>query len=212
MPAARLIVIRHGETAWNLEGRYQGHLDSSLTVLGLAQAGALARRLVSEPSGALYSSDLGRARKTAEIIAAKTGQNIRFDARLRERHLGIFQGLSKPEIKQNFPEERRLFKTAGPAYVVPGGESARQAAARMLECLGEVASQHAGETVVVIAHGGTVTALLTHTLGLPLDAPRRFERPNASWNVFSCNAGQWLLETWGDVSHLNAAETNAVRD
>ena len=85
---------------------------------------------------------------------------------------------------------------------MPGGESARQASERMMACFDELARRHAGETIAVIGHGGTVTALFRHTLGLALDAARRFERPNATWNVFACDAGKWVLETWGDVSHL----------
>jgi probable phosphoglycerate mutase len=202
MTDARLIVVRHGETAWNLESRYQGHLDSPLTALGVAQAGLLGRRLAEEQTRALYSSDLGRARQTAEIIAARTGQDIRFDPRLRERHLGIFQGLSKEEVKVRFPEERRLFKTSGPDYVVPEGESVQQLSERIMACFDELARRHAGETITVVGHGGTIASLMHHTLGLAFGAGRRFKRANASWNVFGCSSGQWWLDTWGDVSHL----------
>jgi probable phosphoglycerate mutase len=210
MTAARLIVIRHGETSWNAEGRYQGHLDSPLTALGLAQAHAIARRLVDEKATALYSSDLVRARKTAEIIGTMIGLEVRLEPRLREQHLGVFQGLSKEEVKQKFPDERRQFKTNDPNYLLPGGESARQAFDRMMACFEELACRHAGETAVIVGHGGTVTALLRHTLNLSLDAGRRFRRPNAGWNVFACDAGRWVLETWGDLSHLAVNDGGAA--
>jgi len=202
MTPTLIILLRHGETTWNVEGRYQGHLDSPLTPRGESQARALARRLAGVKFGALCSSDLGRASRTAAIIAQATGHEVRLDARLRERHLGIFQGLLKSEIKQKLPDEYRLFKTAGPDHAVPGGESTRQSAQRSIACLEELARCHAGETIVVVAHGGTISALLRHTLGIPLGTPRRFERFNASWNVFTWDDGKWRLETWGDLSHL----------
>jgi probable phosphoglycerate mutase len=202
MEPSRILILRHGETTWNVEGRYQGHLDSPLTPRGEAQADALARRLTGVNFAALYSSDLGRASRTAGIIAQATGHEFRPDPRLREQHLGIFQGLLKSEIKQKLADEYRLFKTAGPDHAMPGGESARQSAERSLACLEELARRHSGETMVVVAHGGTISALLRHTLGIPLGTPRRFERFNASWNVFTWNDGKWRLATWGDVSHL----------
>jgi probable phosphoglycerate mutase len=202
----RVILLRHGETTWNIEGRYQGQLDSPLTPVGIAQAQALARRFAGAKFTALYSSDLGRALETATCIAKTSGHEVRADARLRERHLGIFQNLLKADLKQKFSEQYRLFKSGGPDYVIPQGESGRQAAERSNACLEELARRHAGETIVVVAHGGTISALLRHTLGIPLGTPRRFGRRNASWNVFLWDDGKWFLETWGDVSHLEGLE------
>ncbi len=202
MKATRIILLRHGETVWNLEGRYQGQLDSPLTPVGEAQARGLAQRLAGGKFAALYTSDLGRARHTAAFIAESSGHEPRVEARLRERHLGIFQNLRKAELKEKFPDEYRLCKSGGPDHVIPHGESTRQAADRTNTCLEELARRHCGETIVVVTHGGTISALLRHTLGIPLEAPRRFERSNASWNVFMFSDDRWLLETWGDVSHL----------
>ena len=205
MASTRVILLRHGETAWNLEGRYQGQFDSPLTPSGLAQARALANRLAGVKFAALYSSDLGRARQTAECISKSTGHEVHDDPRLRERHLGIFQNLLKAELKQKFSDDYRLFKSGGPDYVIAQGESARQAADRNNACLEELARRHPDETIVVVAHGGTISALLRHTLDIPLGTPRRFERFNASWNVFRFDDGKWFLETWGDVSHLGVS-------
>ena len=202
MATTRFIILRHGETVWNREDRYQGHLDSPLTVAGLAQARALAQRLQGCRFSALYSSDLGRARQTAQLIADQTGHRLQLDPRLRERHLGWFQGLIKAEIRQKFPDEYRLFKSGNPDYVVPGGESGRERFACVLACLEELALRHGGERLVVVTHGGVLGALVRHTLGLPLQAPRRFSRFNGSWNLFSFERGNWFLDTWGDVSHL----------
>ena len=202
MACTRVILIRHGATTWNLEGRYQGQLDSPLTPSGFAQARALSNRLAGVKFAALYSSDLGRARQTAQCIAESSSHEVRTDTRLRERHLGIFQSLLKVEMKQKFPDEYRLFKSGGPDCVIPQGESGRQSAERSNACLEELARRHSDETIVVVAHGGTLSALLRRALGIPFESPRRFEQFNGSWNVFRFDDGKWFLDTWGDVSHL----------
>jgi len=203
MIRTQIIIVRHGQTQWNIRKIRQGHLDSELTDKGVAQARALGQRLARESFTALYSSDLGRALHTARMIAAVTGHEIVTDERLRERHLGVFQGLSGDEIKDKHPEEYRLHRTLGPEYVIPGGESVRQQVARNVDCLDEIALKHPGEKVVVVTHGGVVSGLFRHALNIPLDAPRRFEFVNAGLNVFAYEEGYWILRTWGDVSHLD---------
>lgn len=202
MQRTQLIIVRHGQTEWNIKGIRQGHLDSPLTGRGLAQAKALGQRLAREKFSVLYSSDLGRAIETAQEIVSVTGHQIVTDARLRERHLGIFQGLNADEINERYPEERRLLRTSGPGYVIPGGESMIQQVERNVAFLDSLAVRHAGETIVVVTHGGVVSGFFRHTLAIPLDAPRRFEFVNAGLNVFAHEDGNWLLLTWGDVSHL----------
>jgi probable phosphoglycerate mutase len=202
MVRTQVIIVRHGQTQWNIRKIRQGHLDSELTDKGVVQARALAQRLARESFTALYSSDLGRAMHTARMIMAVTGHEIITDVRLRERHLGIFQGLSGEEIKDKHPEEHRLHRTLGPDYVIPGGESVRQQVARNVGCLDEIAVKHLGEKVVVVTHGGVVSGLFRHVLDIPLEAPRRFEFVNAGLNVFAYENGNWILRTWGDVSHL----------
>jgi 2,3-bisphosphoglycerate-dependent phosphoglycerate mutase len=202
MERAQLIMIRHGQTQWNLAGIRQGHLDSPLTDRGVGQAKALGRRLAHERFSTLYSSDLGRAVDTAKKISELTGHDIITDARLRERHLGIFQGLSSEEIKEKYPEEYRLHRTMGPHYVIPGGESVHQQVERNVGCLTEIAKRHSGETIVVVTHGGVLSGFFRHTLSIPLGAPRRFEFVNAGLNVFAYVDGEWFLQTWGDISHL----------
>lgn len=202
MQRTQLIIVRHGQTEWNIKGIRQGHLDSQLTAKGLLQANALGERLARERFSALYSSDLGRAVQTAKAITERTGHAIVTDARLRERHLGIFQGLDSVEIGERYPEERRLLRTQGPDYVIPQGESMRQQVERNVACFNELAQMHVGETIVVVTHGGVVSGFFRHTLAIPLDAPRRFEFVNAGLNVFVHDEGNWMLLTWGDVSHL----------
>lgn len=202
MDKTQLIVVRHGETQWNLEGRRQGHLDSPLTARGIAQAESLARRLKNYSFNGLYSSDLGRAYRTAEIISRATGHRINVDERLRERNLGIFQGLTGEEFRQAHPDAYQTLRARGPDYVIPGGESMRQQVERNIRCLEEIAGRHLGETVVVVTHGGVLSGLFRHTLAIPLEAPPRFQFTNGSLNIFTYQEGSWMLRTWGDSGHL----------
>lgn len=200
----RIVIVRHGETAWNLTGQIQGHLDSPLTDKGLAQARAVAARLRQETFQALYCSDLGRARKTAEIIADATGHVVRADPRLRERHAGVLHGLTEAEMQERHPEALRIYRGNDPEARIPGGESLCDCQRRVVTCLETLAAERPTADMVVVAHGGTLNAIVRHVLGIPLTAPRRFRLFNGSLNVFSRAPGQWRLDTWGDVAHLQA--------
>jgi len=202
MESTQLLVVRHGETTWNIQGRLQGHLDSDLTETGIAQAHALGERLREESFSALYSSDLGRAYRTAEIVAEKTGHEILPDPSLRERHLGIFQRLTWKEVERAYPEELAAYRTRGPDYVIPEGESVRGYTHRGVVGLEQIARRHPGETVLIVTHGGVLSGLFRHTLGIPLDAPRCFTLWNTSLNVFFYEDERWKLGTWGDITHL----------
>jgi probable phosphoglycerate mutase len=204
MESTHVIVIRHGQTTWNTERRFQGHHDSPLTQKGISQAEALARRLAHERFSALYSSDLGRATRTAQIIAHATGHDVVVDPRLRERGLGLFQGLKSAEIQAAYPQEYERYRNREMDYTVPAGESLRQQVERNLACLEELAKNHAGQTIVVVTHGGVLNVMFRHTLSIPFATARRFEFLNSSLNVFVFAEGRWTLRTWGDISHLAA--------
>ncbi|NVJ25895.1 histidine phosphatase family protein [Myxococcus sp. AM011] len=197
-----LILLRHGETEWNALGLLQGHRDSPLSAEGLRQADALAARLSTLSFTALYSSDLGRALQTARRIAAKTGHEVHADARLRERGLGILEGLTREEANQRHPEIFGPYATNAPDYVVPGGESTSQRLGYAVECLEEVGSRHPGERVVVVTHGGVLSSFFRHSLGIPPNTPRAFSVLNACWNQFDYHQGAFRLVTWGDITHL----------
>jgi probable phosphoglycerate mutase len=203
MPCTRFIIIRHGETEWNAVNREMGQLDSPLTAQGLNQAERLADRLLACRFDALYSSDLGRAVQTAKVITRKCSCEVAFDVRLRERHMGIFQGHTPAESEAQFPEERAAYQKKDANYVIPGGESAAQRLQRTVACLDELFRRHPGETIVVITHGGILMGFFEYVLGILHGAGARFRRPNAAWNVFERDERGWVLETWGDVSHLS---------
>jgi 2,3-bisphosphoglycerate-dependent phosphoglycerate mutase len=196
------IVVRHGETAWNAQGRIQGHLDSPLNEEGLAQALLLSDRLAREPFSQLYSSDLGRALQTVQPIADHTGHRVLTDARLRERNLGVFQGLTGAECEHRFPEHYARFRERDPDHVIPGGESARQVYERVTAAFTALAREQAGARVVVVTHGGVLDALYRFVQGMPLEQPRAFPIFNASLNAVRCDGAHWSIERWGDISHL----------
>jgi 2,3-bisphosphoglycerate-dependent phosphoglycerate mutase len=197
-----LILLRHGETEWNAQGRLQGHLDSRLSPEGLRQADALAARLATVPIQALYSSDLGRAVETARRIAARTGHTVVPDARLRERSLGILEGLTWAEARQRHAAAVAAYEAGAPDDVIPGGESLSQRLRHTLGCLEELAVHHRGGRVAVVSHGGVLALLFRHCLGIPFQTPRAFSVLNACWNQFDVHEGRLRLVTWGDVSHL----------
>lgn len=194
--------MRHGETIWNEEGLIQGHLDTDLSPTGIRQAKAIAERLVEDKVTAIYSSDLKRSYETAEYLAVITGHKIITDIRLRERSLGIFEGISMDEVKRKYPDEFNLYKTAGPDHVVPEGESRRQQFERAIECIKEIAEHNTGGRVVIVTHGGVLNGIFRYVLDIPMAVPTRFKLFNASINTFFVEDGTWLLGTWGDVTHL----------
>jgi probable phosphoglycerate mutase len=204
------MLARHAETAWNVEGRQQGHLDSPLTPRGVAQATGLARRLARTGVNAIYSSDLGRARHTAEIIAMHTGNVVRLDERLREQDLGIFSGLTKAEIQRRHPTEFASYHREGPGYVIPGGESAAHRAGLAVQCLEELVPAHPGGKIVVVAHDGVVRAFLAHIQRQAGAKARRVKSSNAGLSIFALAPGQWHVEALNDVRHLDGSGSSIV--
>jgi probable phosphoglycerate mutase len=198
----QLILIRHGETLWNTERRMQGHRDSPLTERGLWQARQLGVRLKTQSFSALYSSDLPRARHTAEHIAGATGHAIVTDPRLRERHFGVFEGLTQAEMQASDPAAYARFMSRDPQYAVPGGESPAAFFARCRAALEELAARHAGETIAVVTHGLVLDCAYRAASGLALEAQRPVPLVNASLNWFNCGQQGWCAGRWGDADHL----------
>lgn len=204
-PDTHIIAIRHGETEWNREGRFQGHLNSALNQEGLAQAQALGERLRAERFDLLLCSDLGRALQTASAIAMHTGHEIVVEPHLRERRMGIFQGLTPAEAQARHPDEYARFRGHDPDYVIPGGESMRQFFERSVACFSELAARHAGLTLAAVTHGGVLAMLYRHARSMPLEAARNFPLHNSGVNRFRHRLGAWELQSWGDITHLEDA-------
>jgi probable phosphoglycerate mutase len=203
----RLIAIRHGETEWNIQSREMGQLDSALTVRGIQQAQAIARRLSRCRFDALYCSDLARALRTAQIISSETRVDPVIDPGLRERNMGIFQGLTKAEMSEQFPLEYSEYRRVGQTFRIPQGESGQDRLARSIRVLTEIATRHIDQTVVVVTHGGFLMGFLEHVLGMTSGNGWRFRRQNAAFNCFEYLDGKWSLQTWNDTSHLGDLES-----
>ena len=204
-----ILLIRHGETLWNQQRRMQGQNDSPLTPNGLEQARKLARRLKDVAFTALYSSDLGRAHQTARCIADATGHDVIADQGLRERHFGIFEGLTNAEIQTRHPKDYVLFAKRDPDYAMPGGESAAQFRKRVVQTLEAIAGRHRGETITVVTHGLVLDALYRTACGMTYEMPRGFPLVNCSVNTFRHGPGGWLALAVCDVGHL--AEEDVTR-
>ena len=202
----RICLVRHGETAWNAERRLQGHIDIPLNDIGLAQARATAASLTNQSFEAAYASDLLRARQTADAIAARCTLQPAIDARLRERHYGVFQALTYDEARARFPEDYQHFESRDPEFVFPGGgESLRQFAARIHEALHDIATRHQGGTVLVVTHGGVLDVAHRLATGKPLETPRDFTSPNAALNWIERDGVDWRLIAWAEQRHLKSA-------
>jgi len=200
---AQLILVRHGETDWNREGRIQGYrADSPLTSTGQAQARQLAARLASEQIQALHSSDAGRARQTVAPIAAAVDLEVIYDPALRERNYGVFEGRTYKEIELEFPDAYLKFRSRDPDYAPPGGESGAQFRDRIVAALERVAAGTAGRRAAVVTHGGVLGIAYRHVTGMRLDSKRDYSLHNASINRIAYAGGRWSLEVWGDVAHL----------
>ncbi len=161
----RILLIRHGQTDWNLAGRWQGHLDVALNETGLEQAHALADYLRGRPIRAVYSSDLMRAHATAAIIAEPLKLSVQDDPRWRELNLGVFQGLTTGEISAKYPDESRQFHENYLDYAVPTGETRRAMQARAYAAYREIIAREAGPEIAVVSHGGAIRVLLLKLFG-----------------------------------------------
>ena len=202
----RFIVVRHGETEWNRTKVYQGQMDSPLSELGLNQAEAVAKALADEAIDVIYASDLGRAFTSAEIISVPHKIEVVTDIRLRERHLGVFQGLHNDEMQNQYPEDVAKYRSGDPDHVIPGGESSRQRYDRSTACLKELAKRHAGGRLLIVTHGGVLRGFLEMVLRLPMNAKRRFSLYNAGIARLSLLRDHWMMDSWGETWHLKGLE------
>jgi probable phosphoglycerate mutase len=200
-----LWIVRHGETAWNAEGRVQGQTDVPLNETGFAQARAVASALSGERFVAIYASDLLRVRQTAAPCAEVFRLPVRLDARLRERHYGMFETLTYAEVKVLHPDDYARFRTKELDYDFRTGESLRAFFSRSIDCVAEIAARHAGESVLVFTHGGVLEMAYRFATGCDLRTPREFEIPNAALNRIGIEGEDWKILVWADCGHLEAA-------
>jgi probable phosphoglycerate mutase len=198
-------MVRHGETAWNAEGRVQGQLDIPLNDVGRAQARATAEALAGHDFTAIYCSDLMRVRQTAEPSAKRLALPVSYMAELRERHYGMFETLTYVEVREKFPEQYARFRDKDPDFDFEGGETLRGFNERSLKAVTGLIERHAGEQILVFTHGGVLEMVYRHARAVGLSSPRDFEIPNAGINWFEVTAEEWKVWTWAEIAHLEAA-------
>lgn len=209
-----LILIRHGETDWNRELRFQGQLDVPLNAIGLEQARRLAGRLAQESLQQLISSDLQRALQTAQAVAGRLAQPLDpvLDAALREQHFGMAEGLRVPDLQQHHPQAWDQWVRFDEHYAFEGGECTRDFHARVLAALRALAQRHAGQKMAVVTHGGVLDMVYRSALGLPLSGPRISEIPNAGLNRVRLRGEVIEILDWADTRHLADLPPQPVYD
>jgi glucosyl-3-phosphoglycerate phosphatase len=185
-PVHRLVLWRHGQTAWNAERRFQGHSDISLDETGHEQARSAARYLAAMHPDAIFSSDLARAAETAAYLGELTGLPVQLDKDLRERGGGAWEGLTDREIRENYPE-------AYAEWIPPDGEPVSAVAERVSGVLERTAENVDGSLVVLVSHGAAINLGISQLLGLPLRTRVLGPLGNCSWSVLGKRWGNWRL-------------------
>jgi len=209
--ATKFLLIRHGETSWNVEHRWQGQKDPPLNQLGEAQAEALAERLKHDSAALIFSSDLQRAAKTAFTILdvqiksrdeqgtpGTPPRTVMALPDFRERSLGVLEGLTAAEVRVQQPEAWEALRSGDYNCRVPGGESPADVELRASQGLDEIARQHPGKTIILVTHGGVLQVLYRHATGREYNG--KFE--NCAINVLWIDSGAWKTGVWGDLLHL----------
>lgn len=207
MAATRITAVRHGETAWNVDTRIQGQLDIGLNERGLWQAERVGAALAEETVDCVYSSDLARAHTTAQAIARHAhnphARAVRLHRGLRERGFGSFEGQTWADIAEKWPEESKRWRQRDPHFAPPGGETPLQLRERVALTLNEIAQQHLGEHIVLVAHGGVMDILYRLATQQELHAARTWELGNAAINRLLWTPDALTLVGWADTRHLD---------
>jgi 2,3-bisphosphoglycerate-dependent phosphoglycerate mutase len=197
-----LILLRHGETDWNRELRFQGHVDVALNAIGLEQARRLARRLAGELAHRLYASDLLRAQQTANPVGRQLALASVTDPALREQSFGLVDGMKVDDIKAQHPHAWEGWLRFHEDFCMPEGESTRQFHSRVMNAVYRLVASHPGETVVVVTHGGVLDMIYRTARSLGLSGPRQSDIPNAGLNRVRVDETGIEILAWADVQHL----------
>ena len=204
MDATRIIAVRHGETAWNVDTRIQGQTDIDLNETGHWQARRVGEALAGESIDAIYSSDLSRAHQTAQAISSRSEVPVIAEPALRERCFGIFEGKTFDEIHQRWPEQAQSWRTRIPDWAPPqGGESLLALRARVSGAVQSLAARHPGQQIVLVAHGGVLDSLYRLATGQEVNSPRTWQLPNGAINRLLWTSSGLTLVGWSDTRHLD---------
>ena len=208
-----LILIRHGETDWNRELRFQGQVDVPLNAVGHEQAQRLARRLAGETVHQLYASDLLRTQQTARPLSAQLKLPGVADAALREQNFGQVDGMRVDDIKAQHPEAWDQWTRFDADWAFEGGaESTRTFHARVMDAVRRMVAAHPHETLLVVTHGGVLDMIYRTVRALDLHGPRQSDIPNAGLNRVRFNGEAMDIVSWADVQHLADLPPQPVYD
>jgi alpha-ribazole phosphatase len=218
MTMTKIILVRHGQTAWNMDGRFMGQLNIPLDETGLRQAELVAQRLRRLRPDAMYASDLRRAWQTAEAIqramsadgSAGAVPDITPEPRLREMAFGDWQGLTYAEIQTRDPEGVKAWESDLGSFCPPGGESLGQMANRIELALRDILKRHPDQTVLVVAHGGSLQTLITLATGQTADKMWQFPLKNTSISEIEFYPNEGLITLLNDTCHLNGLAEQRV--
>ena len=199
-----VLLLRHGQTAWNAEQRLQGQLDVPLDTVGQRQVAQMAAVLAGEDLAAIYSSDLKRALDTALALARVTGLPVIQDKALRERGFGRLEGLTYAEVDALWPDDALRWRRREPDFGPGGGETLRAFYARSVAAVTRLALPHPGQTIAVVAHGGVLNCMHRAATGLDLSAPRTWQLGNATVNRLLFTGEHFVVVGWDDRAHLDA--------
>ena len=199
-----VLLLRHGQTAWNAEQRLQGQLDVPLDTVGQRQVAQMAAVLSGEDLAAIYSSDLQRALDTALALARVTGLPVIQDKALRERGFGRLEGLTYAEVDALWPDDALRWRRREPDFGPGGGETLRAFYARSVAAVTRLALPHPGQTIAVVAHGGVLDCMHRAATGLDLGAPRTWQLGNATVNRLLFTGEHFVVVGWDDRAHLDA--------
>jgi len=200
----QLLLIRHAESTWNAEGRIQGWADPPLSETGHDQARKLAQRLAADGHAiaAIYSSPLLRARQTAEQLGQALGLLVQTDDRLKENGVGQLTGLTGPEVEQQFPEWIAARRASLEWTPPPEGEGRDHFVSRAVAAMMDIVARHAGQTVAVVSHGGTLGVYLAHLLEMPIHRSLPFQFDNTSLSIVKVGDRRIRLLKLNDTAHL----------
>jgi probable phosphoglycerate mutase len=198
-----LLFIRHGETDWNRQQRFQGQVDVPLNAAGYAQAQRLGARLAGERYDAFFTSDLIRARETAAPMATAWAMQPVPVVGLREQSFGVLEGLDVPTIKARHADLWQRWLEHRGDFALPGGESLVQFHSRVIAAVRELAALAPGQRVAVVTHGGVLDMLWRTAHGLPVAGLRTCEIPNTGLNRLRWVNGTLQIELWADAAHLD---------
>jgi 2,3-bisphosphoglycerate-dependent phosphoglycerate mutase len=199
--------IRHGETDWNRQARFQGQIDVPLNAAGLLQAERLAARLSGHPPAVLYASDLQRAQQTAAALARVWQLEVHPLPAFREQSFGILEGMEVAAVPVQHPDLWAHWVNHATDFALPGGgESLRQFHDRVIEGVRQLAVAHPGRRLAVVTHGGVLDMLWRHAKSLPLEGRRDCAIPNTGVNRLQWTGDKLEIEVWADASHLEGIE------